>query len=140
MLVNPFKSALEFVVFTPQGLLYFYRITSILTLQTMQLEELLPLCRDKTSTLSCGCFIAVGDPLLEDAVLALGSENGSIVFIDCRTANIMVACIALLPTAVRSIAYNRQGEDCDKLILFTNSPLLTIFSLTRGLNSLLAAM
>jgi hypothetical protein len=59
MLVNYFKSSLEFVVFSPQGLIYFYRITSVLTLQTLQLEEMVPLCRDKLAALSCACFMSL---------------------------------------------------------------------------------
>lgn len=57
LLMNNFKNSLEFVVFNPQGEVYFYRITSVLTMQTMQLEEMVPLCHDKLAALTCACFI-----------------------------------------------------------------------------------
>lgn len=56
--MNNFKNSLEFVVFNPQGEVYFYRITSVLTMQTMQLEEMAPLCRDKLAALTSACFIS----------------------------------------------------------------------------------
>jgi hypothetical protein len=73
----------------------------------MQLEELLPLCRDKISVISCGCFIRVGEASFEDAVVAIGTENGSLVFIDCRTANIMIACVGVISTPILSISYSK---------------------------------
>lgn len=76
----------------------------------MQLEELLPLCRDKISSISCGCFIGVGESAFEDAVLALGSENGSLVFVDCRTGSIMIACIGVITNPIISIAYSKQHD------------------------------
>jgi hypothetical protein len=141
MLINPFKNSLEFVVFNSQGLLYFYRVTSIFTLQTMQLEELASLCRDKISNISCACFISVGESSFEDAVLAVGTENGSLVFVDCRTASIMIACIGVLPSPISSISYSKShDEEHEKLILFTNSTLVTVFNLLQGLNSILISM
>jgi hypothetical protein len=71
--------------------------------------------------------------------LVVGSENGSLVFVDCRTATILIACIAVLPSPVLALAY-ASHPDGDKLVLFTNSTLLTVFSLAQGLNSLLAAI
>jgi hypothetical protein len=71
----------------------------------MQLEELLPLCRDKISVISC--FIRVGEASFEDAVVAIGTENGSLVFIDCRTANIMIACVGVISTPILSISYSK---------------------------------
>jgi hypothetical protein len=71
--INSYKNNLEFIVFNSQGAFHFYRITSILTLQTMQLEELLPLCRDKINEITSACFIKVGEETFEDSVIALGS-------------------------------------------------------------------
>lgn len=72
-------------------------------------------------------------------MLAIGSENGSLVFIDCRTASVLIACIAVLPTPITAIS-TAKLEEGDKLILFTNSPLLSVFSLEQGLNTFLAAI
>jgi hypothetical protein len=123
-------------------MLHFYRITSILSLQTMQLEELPPLCRDKVGMITSACFINVGEEQHQDAVIALGSDNGSVVFVDSRSANILIACVGLLPHAsIASISYAKGSEeDSSKLTLFTDSTNLYVYDLHQGLNSILAAM
>ena len=76
----------------------------------MQLEELVALCRDKISSISCGCFISVGESSFEDAVLSIGTDNGSLVFVDCRTASIMIACIGVLSSPILSISYSKSHD------------------------------
>lgn len=71
--------------------------------------------------------------------MAIGSENGSLVFVDSRSGSILIACIAVIPTPILAISFALH-EEGHKLVLFTNSPLLTVFTLAQGLNSLLAAL
>ena len=141
MVINSYKTSLEFIIYHPSGLFYFYRITSILSLQMLQLEEIVPLCRDKIGNLSSACFLSIGEVTFEDSILAVGTENGSLIFIDCRTANIMIACVGVLQSAIMSISFIKsQSEELDKLILMSNTTILTVFNLNQGLNSILSSM
>ena len=108
----------------------------------MQLEELPLLCRDKIGSISAGCFLGLGEEQYEDSVIALGTDNGSVVFIDSRTASILIVCIGLVSnTPIIGISFSKsQEEEAAKLILFTNTTNIICFSLFQGINSILASM
>ncbi len=64
------------------------------------------------------------------------------VFVDTRTANILIACVGLIAnTPITRISFVRSSEEeASKLILFTNSTNLVIFNLFQGINSILSSM
>lgn len=135
--MNPYASWLEFVVYHPLGYLYFYRVSSVFTLQTLQVEELLPLCADKLSLLSSACYVQLQQE--QEVLLVLGSENGSLLLLDCRSACILLACLSLLPrTPILALSFVPASSLPDTLVLATPSSLLTLFRLPAGINSLLA--
>lgn len=86
ILINPWQKNLEFVIGTPSNI-YFYRMTSILTLQIQPLENFTNIL-NSTNMGDIRCMSLL--KLLDEEILLLGMNDGSIVVIDSRANSVLM--------------------------------------------------
>lgn len=104
ILINPFQICLEFLVYTGQSV-HFYRMSSILTLQTQELEKLDNIINNgNVGEILCARFLK----LAEEELILLGMEDGSVLLVDSRANAIVMLCRHVCKDSIKDILYHEN--------------------------------
>lgn len=123
--VNPFQKCLEFLVVWPECF-RFYRMTSIMTLQTQEDEEVAHILNNSDAgDIRSVCYIKLG----EEELILFGTRDGSLVIVDSRTASVLILSRKVVNYPIVEIMHHNQEDGESLLVLVGESNSITTYQL-----------
>ena len=124
------KPNIEFTVSLPNKV-YFYRISSIMTLQMQELEKLEPIV-EKAGNITTSMYLS----LEEEELQLLGTDGGSIIVVDSRSATVLVLCVGVIKGPVSRLFF-WEGS---LIVLSEKSQNITVYPGIANLNDLISCV